>query len=42
MTVNDEDESILELFQDYKKFCQNRINDPNSSKEVKVIFFEYS
>ncbi|KAH7637236.1 hypothetical protein HUG17_7442 [Dermatophagoides farinae] len=33
MTVNDEDESILELFQDYKKFCQNRINDPNSSKE---------
>ncbi|XP_027201463.2 uncharacterized protein LOC113795444 [Dermatophagoides pteronyssinus] len=40
MTMNDNgnDESILKLFQEYKKFCHNKINDQNSTKDEKISF----
>ncbi|OTF81784.1 hypothetical protein BLA29_008700, partial [Euroglyphus maynei] len=30
------DESILKLFHEYKKFCHNKMNDPNSTKDEKI------
>ena len=42
MNDNGNDESILKLFQEYKKFCHNKINDQNSTKDVSNLYWCFS